>query len=454
MKKIVSLLVTLSLLVGMALTPVYAQAAGSKGSGGGQPQAQGNRTDGDTQPGKPPADKGKQNNDSNGQGGGQNKPSDQNNGKGADQNNGLKMGQVDVSALEAAIATVEDSDTAASLTALLNTYKTAAAGDDQEAAQTALQTLLRAMRTANVQTQAQAGKPDDKGPAPVDADAIASAIAGLTDTDAAASLTELLTAYQTAAEGDDRAATQSALQALLSAMETAGLDTSAYETPVQKVAALLDTDRVSAAINTMTDTDTAASLTALLTAYQTAVEGGDATAIKTALEALKDGLKDAGLMQSYDRASEQGQAMRTLGERYGRFLDVARIEAAIENLSDSLTAANLSALLAAYQEAAAGSDEAATRAALDALLAAMKEANLQMDRIQEEEDRLNLDDGSYLDTDKVAIAISTLEDTDVAATLTALLSAYETALDSGDRDATMTAYNALLDGMETAGLQM
>ena len=65
-----------------------------------------------------------------------------------------------------------------------------------------------------------------------------------------------------------------------------------------------------------------------------------------------------------------------------------------------------------------------------------------------------MDDGTYLDTDKVTIAISTLEDTDVAAALTALLQTYETALASGDRTVTQTAFRALLDAMETAGLQV
>ena len=150
---------------------------------------------------------------------------------------------------------------------------------------------------------------------------------------------------------------------------------------------------------------------------------------------------------------------RPLDTGYGRFLDTRKVSDAIASLTDSATAASLTELLTDYEEALTTKDDSVTQTALEALLDAMAEADLKMEQKQtqaqtETRRSFSPEDGRYLDTGKVTAAIATVEDTGTAASLSELLSTYETALSGTDADATQAAFKALLDAMAEAGLKV
>ena len=302
------------------------------------------------------------------------------------------------------------------------------------------------------------GGPNGQG-GHVDADAIADAIAELTDADTATSLTALLDAYQTAAAGTDETATQTALKALMEGLSNADVKVQgAGGQPQDRQGGKINTDAIADAIAGLTDADTVTSLTALLDAYQTAAAGTDETATQTALKALLDALADANVQ--VQGADNMGGG-HPLGQRYGRFLDTDRIESAISDLSatDSDTAASLTSLLTTYETAAAGTDDEATRTALKALLDGLANANLDVADADQggnhpENRRFDAESGKYLDAEKVSAAIATLSDTDAATTLTTLLTAYETAAAGQDDTATRSAFTALMDALAAAGLSL
>ena len=346
--------------------------------------------------------------------------------------------------LEDAIATLTDTDTAATLSALLATYEDAAAGDDETAAQAALQALLTAMQAAGLTTDNGRQNPDGQK---VNTDQLEDAIATLTDTDTAATLSALLETYEDAAAGDDETVTQAALQALLTAMQAAGLttDNGRQNPDGQKI----NTDQIEDAIATLTDTDTAATLSALLATYEDAAAGDDETVTQEALQALLTAMKAAGL------ATDNGfnPDGKPTGKEYGRFLDTEKVAVAIAKLSDTDTATTLTTLLSTYKTAVASGDDTATQAALQALLDAMAQADLKVESGKDHGNPFNAAKGKYLDIDQIADAIDTLTDTDVATALTTLLATYQSAVAAGDDEATQTAFTALLDAMEDAGLQ-
>ena len=212
---------------------------------------------------------------------------------------------VNTDAIANAISNLEDEDTAASLTALLETYIAAAEGDDTDAQQEALQTLRDALASAGLQNLD--GEPANNTFSHnfgreygrfLDVDAVAEAISTLSDTDAADSLTTLLEAYEAAVNSDDPTATQEALQALVDAIADAGMQVDGY-TGLQlnktSQGLFLDTDAVAETVAALEDTDTAAVLTVLLDTYVTAAAGSDTQAIQDAFTALMDALSAAGV---------------------------------------------------------------------------------------------------------------------------------------------------------------
>jgi hypothetical protein len=158
------------------------------------------------------------------------------------QMNGTQYGRyLDTDKIAAAIAALTDTDVAANLTALLATYQTAVQNQNQEEILTALQALFTAMNQTQAQpeTQTQAKPETQTQNQPqgdfgsmgmnadecryLDTDAVAAAIASLTDSDVAANLTTLLDAYNVALIGDDSQTLQSALTALMTALSEAGI---------------------------------------------------------------------------------------------------------------------------------------------------------------------------------------------------------------------------------------
>ena len=260
----------------------------------------------------------------------------------------------------------------------------------------------------------------------INTDKIEEAIASLTDTDAQASLTELLTAYETAwnarqtaiAENstDDLSALTSAVtaakDALDAALDAAGVDTdSIYGVPedandgtgrMNSSRPALDTDEIETLIVSLEDTDTnKATLTSLLAAYETAFaaeQNADASLTNEEYKALSDATKAAekALLEAAKAAGVidgQGRGQFVNGYAYGNtVMNTTEIAAQIAGLSDTdENKATLQELLAAYQaaleaeqntdasslteeEAAALSD--ATKAAADALKEALENAGL------------------------------------------------------------------------------
>lgn len=243
MKKLVSL--ALVLLIGLSLlTPgALAQGGGKAAPGprsgqkGGQPPSGGQG--GGNGPGGSPAQEGSPQQSAPPQGDGP-KAGQEGQRDGTPPEPRGKGDPFQTGKVEESIAALENEDTAKALTALLEAYKTAAAGEDREAARQALQALLEAMKEAGLQTEGKGmppeGQPGQEPPAaPPDTDQIAKAIAGMSDSEAAATLTALLEAYQTAAAGEDQQATQTALEALLEALKEAGLETQAGLEPSEEL---------------------------------------------------------------------------------------------------------------------------------------------------------------------------------------------------------------------------
>ena len=210
---------------------------------------------------------------------------------------------VNIDSITNAIANLDDTDTAAALTALLEAYQTAAAGDDMDAQREALQALRDALADAGVQTGDDApmnfsynyGREYGRF---LDVDAVSEAISAVTDEDTATNLSALLSAYETAVDSDDPQATKDALEALLAGLSDAQVQVDEY-TGLQLNKAdqgmLLDTDAVADAIAALTDTDTAASLTTLLNTYLGVVGGDDAQVTQEAFAALMEALAAAGV---------------------------------------------------------------------------------------------------------------------------------------------------------------
>lgn len=295
MKKSIITVIAVLAVISLLCTGAFAQGKGPGGGGqtGGTQQSGSQPPDGQNPPdGKMP------------QGG----APTQNNGDQQFAQNGQMQGEpmnVNTDAIANAISQLEDEDTAAALTALLDAYTAAAAGDDTDAQRDALQALRDALAAAGLQNNG--GEPMNNTFSNnfgreygrfLDVDAVAEAIAALSDTDSAASLTALLTAYETAVNGDDPKTTQDALQALLDGIAAAELEVDGY-TGLQlnktSQGQYLDTDAVAEAVAALSDTDTAAALTILLGTYEDAVAGGDAQAVRDAFTALMDALAAAGV---------------------------------------------------------------------------------------------------------------------------------------------------------------
>ena len=130
-------------------------------------------------------------------------------------------------------------------------------------------------------------------------------------------------------------------------------------------------------------------------------------------------------------------------------LNTGRIAEAISQLTDAQTAAQLTTLLNAYKTAAAGEDEATTEAARKALLDALAAAGISL-KVKGEHTPAG---GVLINMQAVTEAIGKLTDTETAAKLNELLAAYQTSAAGDDGEAAKAALKALLDALQTTGLQ-
>ena len=116
-------------------------------------------------------------------------------------------------------------------------------------------------------------------------------------------------AYQTAAAGTDQTATQTALTALLDAMQQADLKLAPSDGKNGDGAhpfnpdsgKYLDTEKLTTAIAALSDTGVASNLTTLLATYQTALAADDDTATQTAFQALVEAMVAAGISPATTR---------------------------------------------------------------------------------------------------------------------------------------------------------
>ena len=324
-------------------------------------------------------------------------------------------GRLDLAAIKASIAALTDETVKANLTGLVTAYETALANykaalqtkadkatvkSCREALKAARKALLVALKEAEL-TNGQSGKSADKdkwkAPPALDLETIKAAIAALTDETVKASLTGLVTAYETAldnyqagreADLDDatmkgyRDALDAARNALLTALKEAGITTQPAEDEDDQWEApkALNLEAIKAIIAGLTDETTKANLTGLVTAYETALanyqaglaaNADDATmegyrsALCTARKALLAALKDVGATVGQPKGPEKGQD--NPGNRTPS-LDLDAIQAAIAALADETTKANLTGLVTAYEMALAnyeaGKDANADQATL------------------------------------------------------------------------------------------
>ena len=270
-------------------------------------------------------------------------------------------------------------------------------------------------------------------------DKIEEAIAALTDEDAKASLTTLLSAYVDAwtakqeaiqANDTDELATltdamTAAKTALDTALEAAGISTDTlYGVPEEAKDGTgkmnnrpaLDTDEIEAAISALDDTNAdKATLTGLLSTYEAALAAQAAADTSTLtdeeIQALADAVQSAesALLEAARSAGViggNGRGQFVSGYAYGKAeMDVDTISAQIAALDDTNeNKAKLSELLTAYQSALTAEQSAdesmlseaeiealqlATDAAADALKEAMENAGLDtqiQNRAQEQKD--------------------------------------------------------------------
>ncbi|NLI53760.1 MAG: hypothetical protein GX417_05470 [Clostridiales bacterium] len=297
-------------------------------------------------------------------------------------NRNAEMTGLNVDKIEEAIAALTDEDAKASLTELLNAYiaafdarqaaveakETDELNDLAEAMATAKAALDAALEAAGISTDTLYGVPEEANdgtgrinsnkPA-LDTDEIAAAIAALTDEDAKASLTELLSAYQAALAAEQNAdgsltqdelkalsdATKAAEQALLEATKaagvTGGVGRGQFVNGYAYGNAVLNMEAIAAQIAGLDDADAnKAVLTQLMEAYQAAFaaeQGADASALteeelgalsdatKAAEKALMDALENAGLdvpTQNQQQGGEEYQ-MRIITDENGSASEAA-----------------------------------------------------------------------------------------------------------------------------------
>ena len=270
-------------------------------------------------------------------------------------------------------------------------------------------------------------------------DKIEEAIAALTDEDAKASLTTLLSAYVDAWTAKQEAiqansttdlstltdAMTAAKTALDTALEAAGISTDTlYGVPEEAKDGTgkmnnrpaLDTDEIEAAISALDDTNAdKATLTGLLSTYEAALAAQAAADTTTLtdeeIQALADAVQSAesALLEAARSAGViggNGRGQFVSGYAYGKAeMDVDTISAQIAALDDTNeNKAKLSELLTAYQSALTAEQSAdesmlseaeiealqlATDAAADALKEAMENAGLDtqiQNRAQEQKD--------------------------------------------------------------------
>ncbi len=270
-------------------------------------------------------------------------------------------------------------------------------------------------------------------------DKIEEAIAALTDEDAKASLTTLLSAYVDAWTAKQEAiqansttdlstltdAMTAAKTALDTALEAAGISTDTlYGVPEEAKDGTgkmndrpaLDTDEIEAAISALDDTNAdKATLTGLLSTYEAALAAQAAADTTTLtdeeIQALADAVQSAesALLEAARSAGViggNGRGQFVSGYAYGKAeMDVDTISAQIAALDDTNeNKAKLSELLTAYQSALTAEQNAdestlseaeiealqlATDAAADALKEAMENAGLDtqiQNRAQEQKD--------------------------------------------------------------------
>lgn len=335
-------------------------------------------------------------------------------------------------AIEEAIATLSDTVMQEELTALLEAYETALSNlksssdqsDSRSAVQDAQDALREALEDAGIDTDSLiAGKPDGtapedapagksfaqggqgtpgqgpqgapgqggmqpendqpKGGQELDVAAIEAAFSDMTDEDAKAELTELLSAYedalvdlQSAKESGSTDLTsysdafEAARSALVQALKAADIDVGiGGDGRGLNQNGQLDTAAIETAIAALTDEATQEELTALLEAYQDAIsdeqsavkDGADEAdlteyrdAVQDARQALLDAMEEAGVTTDFSSAGT-GKAQQG---RQGQRLDVSAVETAIAGLSDSATQETLTALLETYEEAMAAQQAA------------------------------------------------------------------------------------------------
>ena len=211
----------------------------------------------------------------------------------------------------------------------------------------------------------------------------------------------------------------------------------------------INVDAILNVINGLEDEDTKAELLALLEAYQTAAAGDSFEDERAAMQALHDAMAAAGL-QTGDGPLTYNY---NIGREYGRFLDVDKVAEAIATVTDEETAANLTSLLTAYEDAVNNKDPQAVKDALEALMDALNLAQLDVNAYTGLELYM-ASQGAYLDSTAVEAAITALADQDTVASLLALLDTYMTAAGGGDAQAAQEALAALMTALEAAGISI
>lgn len=208
----------------------------------------------------------------------------------------------------------------------------------------------------------------------------------------------------------------------------------------------VNAEAIESAILQMEDGDAKDELLRLLERYRTAAAGESLTEERQALEQLRIALMNANVplpggeaMNGYDRAMA-----------YGRYMDTAKVKAAIMLVQSEETQTMLNQRLQAYQDALQSEDPVQVRETLQTLLEAMEQTRLQLNE-QAGMAFFEVTQGVDLDTIAVENAILTLPQPQIDELLP-LLDAYMMAANGGGLLAAQEALTALMNALQAAGL--
>ncbi|MBN1778083.1 MAG: hypothetical protein JW811_08185 [Clostridiales bacterium] len=212
----------------------------------------------------------------------------------------------------------------------------------------------------------------------------------------------------------------------------------------------INVNAIEDAINQVQDREMKTQLLRLLQQYQICTSGESLAQEQAALNELRNALQAAGVEVPGGGPMNYSY---TYGRECGRFLDADKVADAIALVTDEETAAGLTALLEAYEEALDANAAAAVAETLEALMSGLADAQLQVD----EYTGLQLymaTQGLYLDTIAVEAAIVALENPDTVSQLLSLLDTYMMAANGGGLTAAQDALTALISALEAAGIQI